>query len=53
MPRAFTPEEIVAKLREIDVLVSQRQPMADATSAETPPTTSMPGIWPCRIGRAW
>ena len=31
MPRKkYTPEEIVAKLRQVDVLVSQGQPSADA-----------------------
>ena len=28
--RRFKPEEIVAKLRQVDVLVSQGQTMADA-----------------------
>jgi hypothetical protein len=29
----YKPEEIVAKLRQVDVLVSQGQPMGDATPA--------------------
>jgi putative transposase len=28
--KRYKPEEIVAKLRQVDVLVSQGQPMADA-----------------------
>jgi hypothetical protein len=37
MPRKrYKPEEIVAKLRQVDVLVSQGQSMADATQATTP-----------------
>jgi putative transposase len=28
--KRYTPEEIVVKLRQVDVLVSQGQPMADA-----------------------
>ena len=30
MPKKRTPEEIVAKLRQVDVLVSQGQSIADA-----------------------
>jgi putative transposase len=30
MPRNYKPEEIVAKLRQVDVLVSQGQNIADA-----------------------
>jgi hypothetical protein len=34
MPRKrYTPEEIVAKLRQVDVLVSQGQNIADAIRA--------------------
>ena len=29
--KRYKPEEIVAKLRQVDVLVSQGQPMVDAT----------------------
>ena len=36
MPRKrYKPEEIVAKLRQVDVLVSQGQSMADAISARS------------------
>jgi putative transposase len=36
MPRKrYKPEEIVAKLRQVDVLVSQGQSMADAIQATT------------------
>jgi hypothetical protein len=32
-PKRYKPEEIVAKLRQVDVLVSQGQSMADAIQA--------------------
>ena len=40
MPRKrHKPEEIVAKLRQVDVLVSQGQSVADAVSDNAPKTT--------------
>ena len=36
--KRYKPEEIVAKLRQVDVLVSQGQPMADAHVRDAAPS---------------
>ena len=52
MPRKHhKPEEIVAKLRQVDVLVSQGQNIADAIDAPRPSRKILPQVAPsCYFG---
>jgi hypothetical protein len=44
--KRYKPEEIVAKLRQVDVLVSQGQAMADAIRQKRGDVVSVaPGVW--------